>query len=192
MSDQYIPAFRIKRIKQFSFSTNESLAIADKIVIIQFQHNTNFHGESNIVDLNLRVFFSYDTKIPPDTILVDFHVQNLFEVPDLKKYQIENFEYILPKNLIVAMVGISISHLRALLTFNLAGTTYQENIIPIVDPIEVSKAFYPNMFNIADSERNMKLTTLNLENATGDLRKTVDKISDTDNKKRRKKTELNK
>jgi len=145
MDDKYIPAFRIKRIKQFSFLTNESLAEKDKFVNIQFQNNTIYYGDTNLVDLTLRVLYTYDTKTPPDTILVDFHVQNLFEVNDLKQYK-RDTEFILPVNLIIAMLSVSISHSRALLTFNLAGTVYQDSILPIVDPIEVGKAFYPNMF----------------------------------------------
>lgn len=146
MNEKNIPSFGIKRIKQFSFLINESLAVKDKPVGIKFQHNTTFHGDANIVDLTLRVYYSYDDKIPTDNILVDFHVQNLFVVNELKKYQQINSEFILPQDLISAILGISISHLRALLTQNLAGTAYQENIIPIVDTLEVAKAFYPNMF----------------------------------------------
>lgn len=146
MSEKEQNTFGIKRIKEFSFLINESLAVADKPVHIQFQHKTHYYADKDVVDLTLRVYYSYDTNNPPDTILVDFQVQNLFEVKELKKFQNSNSEYILPQNLIVSMLSVSISHLRALMAKNIAGTAYQENIIPIVNPIEVAEAFYPNMF----------------------------------------------
>lgn len=173
MNKKNIPSFGIKRIKQFSFLFNESLVIKDKPFGIKFQHNTTFNGDSNIVELILRTYYSYEDKIPPDNILVDIHVQNVFLVNELKKYQNENFDYILPQDLITAILGISISHLRALLTQNLAGTAYQENIIPIIDTLEVAKAFYPLMFDKTDSEKKKELTKLNLENAAKSLNKKV-------------------
>lgn len=174
MTEKNIPAFKITRIKQFSFLTNESLAEVGKPVRIQFQHNTTYHGYNNMVDLTLRVYYSYDTRIPPDSILVDFHVQNLFEVLDLKQYQSDSSEYILPKNLIVAMLGVSISHLRALMAYNIAGTAYQDNLIPIVDPVEVAKSFYPNMFAKKENDADLK----SFKKATQDLNKAINKTKD--------------
>lgn len=146
MIDKEQNTFSIKRIKEFSFLVNESLAVIDKPVHIQFQHKTSYYGDRDLIDLTLRVFYSYDKKIPPDTILIDLHVQNLFEVKDLIQYQNSNLEYVLPENLIVSMLSVSISHLRALMAKNVAGTPYQQNIVPIVNPVEVAKEFYPNMF----------------------------------------------
>ena len=111
MSEDHIAAFRIKRIKEFSFLIDESLFEANKLVRIQFQHHTRFYGGDNVVDLTLRVFYSYDTNIPPSHVLVDFHVQNIFEVKGLNQYKLKDSEeYILPQNLIAAMLGVAISH----------------------------------------------------------------------------------
>lgn len=147
MSEIYTPPFGIKRIKEFSFLVNESLFELNKPVTVQFQHHTKFGIEENSIDLTLRVYYSYEAKIPPDNVLVDFHVQNIFEVQDLKQYKEKDSEnYFLPESLISSLVGIAISHTRSLMAHNVAGTLYQDNIIPIVDPLKVAKAFYPNMF----------------------------------------------
>ena len=138
--------FSIKKVKEFSFTVDESLFEENKQANIQFQHNTRFFHETNIVDLTLRVYYSYDANIPPNHILVDFHVQNIFEVPNLKQYSNNNIDFVLPHNLIVSMVSVSISHMRALMAKNIAGSVYEENILPIINPVEVSKAFYPQMF----------------------------------------------
>lgn len=141
-----IPAFGIKRIKEFSFLVNESLFDLNKDVRIKFQHQTRFIEDRNLIDLTLRVYYTYDVKIPPESLLVDFHVQNLFEVMNLNQYKSDSNEFILPQNLIIAMLGVAISHLRALMAHNVAGTSFQDNIIPIVNPVDVAQAFYPNMF----------------------------------------------
>lgn len=138
--------FSIKKVKEFSFTVDEVLFEESKQANIQFQHNTRFFEDTNLVDLTLRVYYSYDSNIPPDHILVDFHVQNIFEVPNLKQYSKNNIDFILPQHLIVSMVSVSISHTRSLMARNIAGSVYEENILPIINPVEVSKAFYPHMF----------------------------------------------
>lgn len=54
--------------------------------------------------------------------------------------------------MIISMVSVSVSHIRSLMAKNIAGTLYQNNIIPIVNPMDVTKAFYPNMFIDKKSE----------------------------------------
>ena len=138
--------FNIKKVKEFSFLVNEDLFEDGREVNVKFQHHTTYNADTNFIDLTLRVFYSYDKDDPPKTILVDFHVQNIFEIPDLKQYFIEEAGFILPKNLMISMVSVAISHTRALMAHNVAGTVYQENIIPIVNPVAVTEAFYPDMF----------------------------------------------
>lgn len=153
-----IPAFNIRKIKEFSFMVNESLFEVDKPVRIQFQHQTTYHVENNFVNLILRVYYYYyadiaaDAPIDPNSILVDFNVQNVFEVPELSKYLVEGFGFILPKKLMASIVGVSISHTRSLMAHNISGTVYQNNIIPIIDPFDVTEAFYPNMFQEKNTE----------------------------------------
>lgn len=179
MEENYIPPFHVKRIKEFSFLINERLFELNKNVRVQFQHHTKFIEDANIVDLTLRVYYSYDTKVPTDGILVDFHVQNIFEISDLKQYKLkDSIEFILPENLIIAMVSVAISHLRALMAHNVAGTLYQDNIIPVVNPFDVASAFYPNMFKKTDAEKMNELTKLNLKNEANKIKKSINNTSD--------------
>jgi len=147
-----IPVFGIRKIKEFSFVVNEGLFESNKEVQVKFQHNTAYYAETNFIDLTLRVFYSYEEDIAPKTFLVDFHVQNIFEVPNLKQYFIENVGFVLPKNLMVSMVSVAISHTRSLMAHNVAGTVYQESIIPIVNPVAVTEAFYPVMLKNTNIE----------------------------------------
>lgn len=147
MAETPIPNFNVKKVKLFTFFINEQLFDLDKSVRIQFQHFTNFYSDTNLISLIIRTYYSYDFSLPADNILLDFHVENIFEVNDLGGYLIKDKGYILPENLIVSLVSVSISHSRALMAQSIAGTVYQDNIIPVVNPMEVAKSFYPSMFN---------------------------------------------
>lgn len=92
-------SFEIKRVKEFQFIVNESLFELDRKVRIQFQHSTSYHLDKNLVALTLRVFYSYDETIPPTSLLIDLHVQNIFEISNLKQYLINGKEYVLPQNM---------------------------------------------------------------------------------------------
>ncbi len=178
MADTKLPAFTIKRIKEFSFLIDESLFELDRPVKIQFQHHTGFHPDKNLVDLTIRAYYSYDTSVPPSHMLIDFHVQNIFEIPNLIQYQLkDSTEVILPENLIVSLVSISISHLRALMAKNVAGTRYQDNIIPVVNPVEVATAFFPNMFTEHVTKKGADLS--GLAKATQDLSKVLNNTKST-------------
>lgn len=147
MNEKKTPIFSIKKIKEFYFIVNEAVSEQNKSVIIQFQHYTRFFADDDIIDLTLRTYYTHDSTVPPKTILVDIHVQNIFEVENLKQYSLNDTEFVLPQNLIVLMVSIAISHARALVAKNIAGTIYQEHIIPIItNPVEIAKVFYPYMF----------------------------------------------
>ena len=151
---------------------NESLFELNKVVRIQFQHNTNYFSDNNLIEIKLRIYYSYDQS--PNIVLVDFQVQNVFEVINLKQYFI-NKEFILPQSSIAILVSLSISHARALMAKNIAGTMYQENILPVVNPMDVAKAFYPNMFKETGEEK------------LKEYKKGTDKLNKTINSKQKKK-----
>lgn len=177
MVETPLSQFNIKKVKLFMSFFNEQLFDLNRSVKIQFQHFTNFFPESNLISLIIRSYYSYDLSVPTDNILLDFHVENIFEVKNLEGYLIKDKGYILPENLVVSLVSVSISHIRALMAQSIAGTVYQENILPIVNPLEVAKSFYPNMFKEEKlNDKVAELTKLNLDNIVKKIkRKTVKK-----------------
>lgn len=110
-----LPNFQIKKIKEFSFFINEPLFELNKEVRVQFQHFSAFHNESNIVEINLKIAYSYDHAFPLEAILIEHQVQNLFELPNLKDFQKGEGQHKLPPETITTMVSVSVSHSRALL-----------------------------------------------------------------------------
>lgn len=140
--------FAIRRIKELSFTLNEQMfqpSPVDKEIKIEFQYNIAFNSKSNLVVFTLRTVYLYPEFVSANNFLCDIHVQNIFEVPNLAAYFINN-EFILPKELIISIVSLSISHSRALFCKNIDGTIFQENIIPIINPVEISASFFPSIF----------------------------------------------
>jgi hypothetical protein len=138
--------FAIKKVKDIYFSINEQYYVPDpnKIVRIELGERIGFNLEFNLVNFILRIFFHYVDE--PD-ILVDFHVENIFEVANLKQFENKNEVVILPPKLITSIVGLSLSHGRALLLKNTSGTRWQDIILPVTNPEDAAKYFYPYMFN---------------------------------------------
>ncbi len=139
--------YALKRIKDFGFNVNESLYInePEKMVKVEFQHRLGFSLEQNMVELNLRAFYHYPDA-PLDEVLAEIQVQNLFEIPNISRFLDANNIVVLPEELIITIVSLSISHTRALFTKSLAGTVLQDVLLPIVDARAMSEFFFPYMF----------------------------------------------
>ncbi|HWK03232.1 MAG TPA: hypothetical protein VNS58_06355 [Puia sp.] len=138
--------FAIKRVKETFFSIKEDLYVEDpnKIVRIELGERIGFSAESNLVNFILRIFFHYQDS---QEVLVDINVENMFEVEDLQRFMNEDGIFILPETLLISIVSMSLSHGRALLSKNIAGTRWQDIVLPIANPGQIAKHFYPYMFN---------------------------------------------
>ena len=136
-------SFSIKSVKDVSFFVNERLLDNSKKVKLQLAQFTGVNIDNNLVNFTLRIFMHYEDT--PQEIFANMEVENIFVVPDLKKISTEKEDY-LPDSFIIAIISISISHGRALLSRNLAGTVYQDAILPLLNPKEVAKHLFPKMF----------------------------------------------
>lgn len=142
----------IGRIKELSFNINEEIINPNvgtpfqSQIGIKFGHNV----DANIVDLSIRVFYHYPDN-SPEKLMCEIVVQNVFVIPELSQYKKEE-NVILPKPLITSLVAISVSHTRALLSKNLAGTPLNDSHLVLIDPEAVAKHFFPYMFEQQDEE----------------------------------------
>ena len=140
-----MPVIGIKRIKEISFQIREDLLIDEsKPIKIEIGQTLTFAVDLGLVSLALRFYYHFQEQREP--ILVNMEVQNVFEVPNLERFIISGSELRLPSVTIANMVGLSISHARALLAKQLAGTVIQDHLPFIVDPKDVARHFFPRMF----------------------------------------------
>jgi len=148
---EILPTITIKRIKEQVFIIQENLLQdTSRLIKIEISQNLAFALEANLVDLTLRIYYHFPDD--SDTILVDISVQNLFEITDLKSFMTNGTEIKLPPMVIASIVGLSISHTRALLAKNLFGTVLQDSLPAIVNSEEVARHFFPRMFEIATTK----------------------------------------
>jgi hypothetical protein len=142
--------FGIVRIKDISFSIHEERISPDpvKIIKVEFQNTFGFNISNGIIIMTLRVYFHYQDE-SPDLTLVDTSVQNLFQVQNLKQYQINETAVDLPIDFLKTIVSLTISHTRAITSKNLAGTVMQNLFLPIVNLEEVTRHFFPESFKEA-------------------------------------------
>jgi hypothetical protein len=156
MTDNTLQTITIKRIKEQSFQINEALfSDTSRFVKIEIGQKLSFAIESNLVSLTIRMYYHYpdDSDSP---IIAEINVQNVYEISDLNRFYIGQNEIKLPKETIISIVGVSISHTRSLLAKNLLGTTLQDNLPAIVNPEHVARFFFPGMF---ESETSMQTIT---------------------------------
>ena len=134
----------IKRIKTLSFTINE-LAIRqdEELLKAELGLSLGFSVEKNLIELKVRTYYSYPEDTSP---VADITVQNIFEVNSLAPYLERPNFIVLPDKVIITLVGLSISHTRALLSQCLLGTPLQDSIMSILDPAEVAKHYFPYMF----------------------------------------------
>jgi len=152
--EQKAIGFQIARIRTTGFKLNEYNHRPDepqRSIKLELQYRTEFNIGTNILSITIRCYLHYDGELTPENILADIEVENLFVVEELYKHVIDGQED-LPAEIWVNMFGLSVSHTRALVSERIAGTTLTNTIIPIINPVELTKAFLPHKFESEDQE----------------------------------------
>jgi len=106
-----------------------------------------FRLDYNFVELKTSIYYKYPDEIDEITILAQGQFQNVFEVSNLNNYYFDKSYIKLPSLAITNLVGLSISHSRALMTQKLAGTVFQDQILTALDAEHVARHFFPYMFS---------------------------------------------
>lgn len=130
----------IKRIKELSFSIDESIGLSSThSASIGFEIVTNFNPEEKSVELVLSIKY-----VNPESngIIMQIKVSNEFFLEELQTYYDKNSNtYIIPDQLMITFISLTITHTRALLAKNTSGTKYSELYIPIMNPVDVFNHF---------------------------------------------------
>jgi hypothetical protein len=135
----------VKRIKELSFNINELIfPLEGNPLRSEISIKLGFNSDSKIVELVVRIAY-HNSENTDDQILAEISVQNVFEILDLESY-FSNNNLILPRPLIATLVGMSVSHTRALFSKCLAGTVLNDNNLILINPEDVAKHFFPDMF----------------------------------------------
>jgi hypothetical protein len=139
----------VRRIKEISFFINEQLIAKryskDMQISFGIGLQLSFTIETNVVFILVTLFCNGVDR--PDEKLAQIEVQNIYEIPDLIRYQVGPAELILPETLMINLVAVSLSHTRAFMAKNIMGTPLQENNLGLMNAKEVARHFFPQMFH---------------------------------------------
>lgn len=134
----------IKTIKDVFYFANEKLYVNDpnKNIKIEINQRIGVNSENNLINLTIIVELHYANE---SDILAKIEVDNVFHLTNLKDVFDPYSKDFLPVKIIVTMVGLSISHARAFFSKNLSGTIFNSVILPITDPLDAAKHFFPHL-----------------------------------------------
>lgn len=137
--------FSVVKIKDVSFSVNEKLYSPDlKKVLFKLNQTLGVNIENNLINLTLTVVLHYEDATP-EQALASISVENIFEVENLQSLNSKT-GIVFPNGLLISMMSVSVAHTRTLFSRNLAGTFLDNIVMPITDPEELARSFYPNSF----------------------------------------------
>lgn len=139
-----------KRIKEISFHINEGLVHSKRLFKSEIALQFALNADTDIVDIAIRVWYHYEGS---NDELAAIIVQNVYEVPNLKEYE-DDGKLSLPPAVLINMVDMSISHTRALFAARLAGTRLNDSILAIAPADEVSRHFFPYVFEKQNVSKN--------------------------------------
>jgi hypothetical protein len=150
--------YTITNVKVVGFFINENIVDkADKNKIrIQFNYKLSFDIESNILNFSFKTVYYYDDLTPNNPISF-IEVENLFYIENLKAFLSENQEITLPNQLWLTIVSMSITHTRSLFCHFHGNTALNGTTIPVINPLDVTKAFFPHMV-FDNPEKNKEIT----------------------------------
>lgn len=143
--------FRILRVKDISFTVNEILYDpnypTDKTQV-RVNCELKFNVEDNyvIIEMIPSYLYEYPDREIKEHIFATITVHNTFLFNDVKSFM-KGDQLYLPTEVLVSLIGISISHTRALFSKSLDGTAFNGIVLPLIDPLEFSRQIFAYMFD---------------------------------------------
>lgn len=131
---------QIKRIKQLSFAMDESVFKGGRMQSsINLQYKFDVNIEKKFLNFILRIAY-----MQPETMkeFIQSEVQTVYEIDNIQNFVDKNGNPDFPSNVLIFICSSSIAHARALVAASLAGTAYNETILPIMDTVAVARLFF--------------------------------------------------
>ncbi|MEO6978427.1 MAG: hypothetical protein ABI113_08610 [Mucilaginibacter sp.] len=169
------PLINVKRIKSRYFSIDEFNIANDAVFKVEFSHVLMIDSVANLIFFDLKVWYSIPQNENQNRVVLDCLVQNIFEVANIKSFKQDDGMIKLPNEILINIVSMAITHTRAVVAINTAGTVFQDTLIPVVDPVEATMAFFkeiPNHQTQLEKEEKVSFEDIDLT-PTGTSKKKV-------------------
>jgi hypothetical protein len=135
-------ALTVKRIKILSFFIDEN-DIPEKVLFkVDFNQQFVVDVKSKLVFTILKVWYSIPTGENDNRIVLDCRVQNIFEIANIDDYLLPDGKVLFPNEVLINITSMSITHTRAVLAIQTSGTIFGDTLVPVVNPVDATMAFF--------------------------------------------------
>ena len=129
------------RLRAFFMGESEYKPNEDDKLKYGFQYRIDTDVEKDLFGFTLRIFYFYNQTEPESHLILDCHVTTTFFLQNLQGFIQKNEErneisYNLTNKAWIVIASLSLTHLRAIMSTKVAGTVFNDFIIPIVNPEE--------------------------------------------------------
>lgn len=129
------------RLKGFFMAESEYKPNEDDKLKYGFQYRIDTDVPNDLFSFTLRAFYFYNQTEPESHLILDCHVTTTFYIQNLQGFVKANEErkevsYNFTDKAWVVIASLSLTHLRAVMSTQVAGTVFNDFIIPIVNPEE--------------------------------------------------------
>lgn len=143
--------YRILRVKDTFFEVNEELYNPSYLpgqTQVRINCEIKYNIEANYVILALNAIYLYE--IPgSEIIFANIIVQNVFEIKKIARF-VKEADLILPRKVLIPLLGFSLSHTRALFSKNIDGTPFNGLVLPLIEPLALAVSLFPHMLESKD------------------------------------------
>ena len=132
----------IKSLRLLAFNMNESVELPfPEQRIINLKHQIIYSMPDLTITMDLTISFS----TPALQLFMECSVRNIFTVLELPSMLTPGNEdqINIPNNVLAVMLGLSVSHTRALMAQSALGSKFQDVLIPIVNPVDLVSQLIP-------------------------------------------------
>ena len=133
---------KVIKIKVVSLFIDEFNIPEDVTFKVDFDKTYYVDVNTNLVIINLNIVYSIPIDEQQNRKVLDCIVHNAFEVENIKDFVDEKGVVNLPLDLLSSLVGLSLTHSRAVISIHSAGTALGDTLIPVVNPIDFTKALF--------------------------------------------------
>jgi hypothetical protein len=152
------PSITVRRIKVLSFSMDEINIAEDALFKVDFNQQFSFNLEDNLAFTVLKVWYSVPMTENDPRIVLECQTQNIFQVPNMKDFVKPDGTVLFPNDVLINITSMSITHSRAAIALQTAGSVFGDTLIPVVNPVEATMAFFksPHQPLLTEEKKNTK------------------------------------
>ncbi len=130
----------IKKIKEIEFFINEDIKLDEIKANVRFDLTMNFNPDEKTLDMILTVHFS---EMKNGESIMRIKTSNVFSILEFNDIiDLEKKQFTIPDDIMITLLGLSVSHTRALHAKAILGTKFSGLYVPLINPAHLFKQLF--------------------------------------------------